>query len=678
MVSPNLANINSLYAFSKNARLSRTEQSILYNSYSTLFRINSILAINNNTTTWASVTLPYLNYGTNIKSNIINTVLPPLSNATVLLDKQNGIFLEESDELFGISNVNNSVDLVLTYDEFNDGGLVRAEYLSVAGGAGGPGGGGSGGWFTAGSGGGGALQGVIYLPLATVPVVVGGGGAGGTASPCSLAGNGSNSSINNQAVAIGGGRGSGFWNGPLLPVTSPGSWLIAAEPGGSGGGTHYYTYTSPYGICYVIGEEGKGTPRQGCPGGRWEGNPVGAGGGGAGQAGYSCHGGNGILSGITGTFCYYGGGSGAGGVNGYGGGRAGCGGGAIGRPAGTSGSGFAGNVNTGGAGSGGAAGGGNEPFYPGAAGGSGIVIITYPGPAKYDGGTISCVGNKVVHCFTASGNLTYCSRVLLVDYLVVAGGGAGGDRFGGGGGGGGFRTGYLTLTGSSPIAVLVGAGGVSSPLGGQSPGSNSCIGTICSTGGGFGVHYNSPLGTICGVPGGSGGGGGGSGQAGAPGNVPSTSPPQGYPGAPGSYNGTYFVGGGGGGGSACGTAGSGSTAGDGGCGGNSCITGTLTFYSGGGGGGRYDGSNTAAGSGGCGGGGRGTAAGAGCCGTVNTGGGGGGQGGEVPCGLGGAGGSGIVIIAYPLPCRASGGTITCVSGKVVHTFTSSGNLCILS
>lgn len=671
MVSPNLANINSLYAFSKNARLSRTEQSILYNSYSTLFRINSILAINNNTTTWASVTLPYLNYGTNIKSNIINTVLPPLSNATVLLDKQNGIFLEESDELLGISNVNNSVDLVITYDEFNDGGLVRAEYLSVAGGAGGPGGGGSGGWFTAGSGGGGALQGVIYLPLATVPVVVGGGGAGGTASPCSLAGNGSNSSINNQAVAIGGGRGSGFWNGPLLPVTSPGSWLIAAEPGGSGGGTHYYTYTSPYGICYVIGEEGKGTPRQGCPGGRWEGNPVGAGGGGAGQAGYSCHGGNGIISGITGTFCYYGGGSGAGGVNGYGGGRAGCGGGAIGRPAGTSGSGFAGNVNTGGAGSGGAAGGGNEPFYPGAAGGSGIVIITYPGPAKYTGGTISCVGNKVVHCFTSSGNLTYCSRILMAEYLMVGGGGGGAYQWAGGGGAGSFSTGFVAIDGSyfnTPISVVVGAGGAKGTAGAcrGSNGANSSFYGVVSLGGGGGGDDQNDI--EFGLAGGSGGGGGLDNVGGpaitSPGSI-------GYPGGGGSRS-PGLSGGGGGGAGQCGNA---KGQGFGGDGAVSCISGVATCYAGGGGGAK---SYTPQALGGNGGGGCGHISSPtyiyATSGNVNTGGGGGGG---STCTLdSGTGGSGIVIIAYPLPCRASGGTITCASGKVIHTFTSSSNFCI--
>jgi hypothetical protein len=45
------------------------------------------------------------------------------------------------------------------------------------------------------------------------------------------------------------------------------------------------------------------------------------------------------------------------------------------------------------------------------------------------------------------------------------------------------------------------------------------------------------------------------------------------------------------------------------------------------------------------------------------------------CCSGGAGGSGIVIISYLGPQRATGGTITCVAGNTIHTFTGSGNIC---
>ena len=54
-------------------------------------------------------------------------------------------------------------------------------------------------------------------------------------------------------------------------------------------------------------------------------------------------------------------------------------------------------------------------------------------------------------------------------------------------------------------------------------------------------------------------------------------------------------------------------------------------------------------------------------------GGGGGGGGYPP--TGGSGGSGIVIVAYPMPLRASGGNISYFGRTLIHTFLSSGNLC---
>ena len=37
---------------------------------------------------------------------------------------------------------------------------------------------------------------------------------------------------------------------------------------------------------------------------------------------------------------------------------------------------------------------------------TGIVIISYPGKQKYDGGTVTTIGGSTVHTFTSSGNLT--------------------------------------------------------------------------------------------------------------------------------------------------------------------------------------------------------------------------------------------------------------------------------
>jgi hypothetical protein len=64
-------------------------------------------------------------------------------------------------------------------------------------------------------------------------------------------------------------------------------------------------------------------------------------------------------------------------------------------------------------------------------------------------------------------------------------------------------------------------------------------------------------------------------------------------------------------------------------------------------------------------------------GNPNGGGGGGGGGGASGSGQAGSnGGSGIVIVRYLGPPRATGGTITQSGGYTIHTFTTSGNLVV--
>jgi hypothetical protein len=271
--------------------------------------------------------------------------------------------------------------------------------------------------------------------------------------------------------------------------------------------------------------------------------------------------------------------------------------------------------------------------------------------------------------------------------LVVAGGGGGGGSTGGGGGGGGVSTASISLL-LGTHAVVVGAGGTGTTSGGTA-GTNGVDSsyvtaalpsatTYLSKGGGAGGQSGSYIGQN----GGSGGGGSlyathqtagtsnqtslgyafGLGNAGGTGgNYPSLS------------NGS---GGGGGGAGAAGVAGNSisATTGDGGAGYYSTIGGTNSAYGGGGGGGTLA-TGSRAGNGGVGGGGAGiygavasTTSNA----TAYTGGGGGGDGtGNQGAGNGG---SGVVIISYPTPQQFIGGTITTVSGNIIHTFTGSGSL----
>jgi len=266
-----------------------------------------------------------------------------------------------------------------------------------------------------------------------------------------------------------------------------------------------------------------------------------------------------------------------------------------------------------------------------------------------------------------------------IEYLVIAGGGGGTAGYASGGGGaGGMISATTTILSGVTYSVTIGAGGSgmtgSSGVGWRdtfSPsGTNSSIGALVTALGGGGGRSNAG-GTV--APSGGSGGGGCSSTAGGSGT-----PGQGNSGGTGSSHG------GGGGGGAGGAGGNGSgasptvTGGNGGSGATSSISGTTLTYGGGGGGGVYV-TPGPGGTGGLGGSGGGGAAGvnswsSGSAGTTNLGGGGGSGGGYEPTVLlpGAAGGSGVVIIRYFGPQRASGGTITQTAGYTIHTYTSSG------
>ena len=260
---------------------------------------------------------------------------------------------------------------------------VPVEYLIVAGG-----GGGGGRDINGGGGGGGFLLGSTAL-FGTYNVTVGDGGAGGTDGTIKNGLQGGNSSIGN-IVAIGGGGGRSYAN----------DYDGAGGSGGGGAGVNRLT-------------GGSGTAGQGNDGGDGATSATsdygGGGGGGAGQVGFAGNagkdGGDGLQSSISGTATYYAGGGGGAGHRSTGSGELGSGGLGGGGNAGTDAdaSTRAGTPNTGGGG-----GASRNTGLSGGNGGSGIVMIKVPAPAKAaTGATVSSVGGYTIYTFTSSGSITF-------------------------------------------------------------------------------------------------------------------------------------------------------------------------------------------------------------------------------------------------------------------------------
>jgi len=284
-------------------------------------------------------------------------------------------------------------------------------------------------------------------------------------------------------------------------------------------------------------------------------------------------------------------------------------------------------------------------------------------------GQSSVVTNGLVLYLDAASHSNF-KPLTEVEVLVVAGGGAGGVHHGGAGGGGGvlYSTSYSVSAGSV-VNLTVGNGGTQQGAGGGLNGSapsgqNSVFGNLTAVGGGGGGNCCSGNG----AGGGSGGGAhnwnhGATGGAGTAG--------QGFNGGSNDGNTNFGGGGGGAGGPATGAA-----LNTGGNGLAFSISGLPRYYGGGGGAGVYPGYtyDWAFGLGGLGGGGWG-GNGPHNTGTTpqngapNTGGGGGG--GADLYKAGGIGGSGVVVVRYPGPQKANGGTVTQAGGYTIHTFTTS-------
>jgi hypothetical protein len=260
-----------------------------------------------------------------------------------------------------------------------------------------------------------------------------------------------------------------------------------------------------------------------------------------------------------------------------------------------------------------------------------------------------------------------------VQALIVAGGGGGGtggpfNQGGGGGGGGVIPVSAQAVVPGTSYTIVVGAGGAA-----LVNGSNTTAFGYTALGGGAGGAASN------GANGGSGGGAGSFGAAGtyiAGGISTVTAPQLGFKGGEDPAAGTFgynAAGGGGAGGPGLDVISS-ATGSNGGPGYASSISGATVYYGAGGGG---SGSSVArAGLGGsatAGNGGSGLNNTLATSGTAGTGsGGGGGVGAPLSSYYytAGAGGAGTVVIAYPLPVRATGGTITIVGNTVVHTFTT--------
>jgi len=243
------------------------------------------------------------------------------------------------------------------------------------------------------------------------------------------------------------------------------------------------------------------------------------------------------------------------------------------------------------------------------ASGVGVRPAGYQFPVGLTGGNTGTTTSETIYTTPSPGTYAFPATATgtTAELLIVAGGGASGQTLGGGGGGGGvvFHSAY-PYSPATAVSVSVGSGGVFTPGGSPTRGSDTTFGVYTAKGGGNGregpANSNAPT-----VPGGSSGGGnyydGPTGTLTGGNSQPSQSNPgttqYGNQGAGGSgYNpanssGNYNLGGGGGGGASSNATANPlaapdapykSTSGNAGSGVALSTSGTTLYYGGGGGG----------------------------------------------------------------------------------------------
>ena len=121
-------------------------------------------------------------------------------------------------------------------------------------------------------------------------------------------------------------------------------------------------------------------------------------------------------------------------------------------------------------------------------------------PVIASGGTEVTFGNRKIHIFYTSGNLTVTQgSTNQIDVLVLAGGGGGGNGYGGLGGGGGGAGGVIQTTvtlDAGVYPIVIGGGGAGAGAGVADTngvnGQNSTFNGLTAVGGGGGNSFDNP------------------------------------------------------------------------------------------------------------------------------------------------------------------------------------------
>ena len=121
MAAPNIVAVTSIYGKTMGANLGTTlTTDILSCPSNKVLKINSIIVANVDGSTAADATIYFFDNSASTRYQLASTVAVPADTSLVILDKNNAIYLEESDQIEGGASATGDLVITISYEEIDD------------------------------------------------------------------------------------------------------------------------------------------------------------------------------------------------------------------------------------------------------------------------------------------------------------------------------------------------------------------------------------------------------------------------------------------------------------------------------------------------------------------------------------------------------------------------------
>lgn len=124
MANPNIVNVTAIYGNNGYASLSTTSATQIINnaaSSSKVYKINSLVVANVNTTTAANITINLYSAAAlgGTAYPIVSTVSVPANASLIVIDKSTGIYLLENQSIGATAGTANYLTVTASWEEIN-------------------------------------------------------------------------------------------------------------------------------------------------------------------------------------------------------------------------------------------------------------------------------------------------------------------------------------------------------------------------------------------------------------------------------------------------------------------------------------------------------------------------------------------------------------------------------